>query len=144
MVCKNWKEKPLLSAQHIAKTHSFIHSTNVCMRSVAPSCHVWLFVTLDCSPPGSSVHGIFQARILEGVAISSSRGSSRPRDWTCVSCIGRRVLYHWTYWALFDPVPYLIWGMTRCRWSILSLKDSDLEQEIDIKIIIRKQCLVAC
>ena len=42
---------------------------------------------LERSPPGSSVHGIFQARILEWVAISSSRRSSRHRDWTCVSCI---------------------------------------------------------
>ena len=41
----------------------------------------------DCSPPGSSVHRILQARILEWVAISFSRGSSRPRDWTCISCI---------------------------------------------------------
>ena len=49
---------------------------------------------MDCSPPGSSVHGILQARILEWVAISSSRGSSRPRNQTHVSCIGRRVLYH--------------------------------------------------
>ena len=52
---------------------------------------------MDCSPPGSSVHGILQARILEQVAISFSRGSSRPRDRTYisyVSCIGRRVLYH--------------------------------------------------
>ena len=52
---------------------------------------------MDCSQPGSSVHGIFQARILECVAISFSRGSSRPRDWTRVpyiSCIGRQVLYH--------------------------------------------------
>ena len=40
---------------------------------------------LDCSPPSFSVHGILQARILEWVAIASSRGSSRPRDWTCVS-----------------------------------------------------------
>ena len=40
---------------------------------------------LDCNPPGSSIHGIFQARILEQVAISSSRGSSRPRDWIRVS-----------------------------------------------------------
>ena len=39
---------------------------------------------LGCSPPGSSVHGIFLAIILEGVAISFSRGSSWPRDWTCV------------------------------------------------------------
>ena len=42
---------------------------------------------VDCSPPGSSVHGILQARILEWVAISSSRGSSRPRDRTCISCL---------------------------------------------------------
>ena len=41
---------------------------------------------IDCSPPGSSVHGILQARILEWVAISSSRGSSWPGDQTCVSC----------------------------------------------------------
>ena len=50
---------------------------------------------MDCSPPGSSVHGIFQARILEWVAISFSRGTSPPRAWTWVSCIGRQVLYHW-------------------------------------------------
>ena len=50
-------------------------------------------ILLDRSPPGSSVHGIFQARILEWVAISSSRGSSPPRDQTqvsCVSCIAGR------------------------------------------------------
>ena len=45
------------------------------------------FNTMDCSPPGSSVHGILQARILEWVAIPFSRGSSQPRDWTWVSCI---------------------------------------------------------
>ena len=42
---------------------------------------------MGCGPPGSSVHGILQARILEWVAISSSRGSSRLRDWACVSHI---------------------------------------------------------
>ena len=42
---------------------------------------------LDCSPPGSPVHGILQATMLEGVAIPFSRGSSQPRDQTCVSCI---------------------------------------------------------
>ena len=41
----------------------------------------------ECSPSGSSVHGILQARILEWVAISSSRGSSQPRDQTCISCV---------------------------------------------------------
>ena len=60
----------------------------VCMRSVVPdSC-----IPMDCSPLGSSVHGIFQARILKQVAISSSSESSQPRDQThisCISCIGR-------------------------------------------------------
>ena len=46
-------------------------------------------------PRGSSVHGISQARILEWVPISFSRGSSRPRDWIPISCIGRQILYHW-------------------------------------------------
>ena len=49
----------------------------------------------DCNPPGSFVCGILQARTLERVAISFSRGSSPPRDQTpvsCISCIGRRVL----------------------------------------------------
>ena len=44
---------------------------------------------MNCSPPGSSGHGIAKARILEWVVISSSRESSQPRDWTCISCIGR-------------------------------------------------------
>ena len=47
---------------------------------------------MDCSLTGSSVNGISQARILEWVAISFSRGSSQPRDQTCISCIGRWVL----------------------------------------------------
>ena len=57
---------------------------------------------LGCSCSGSSVHGISQARILEWVAISYSRGSSWPRNWTClccVSCIGRQILYSCTTWG---------------------------------------------
>ena len=50
---------------------------------------------MNCSPPGPSVHGISQVRILEWVAISFSRESSWPRGWTCISCVGRLVLYHW-------------------------------------------------
>ena len=50
---------------------------------------------MDWSPPGSFVHGIPQARILEGVAISFSRGSSQTRNQTRVPCIGRRILCHW-------------------------------------------------
>ena len=63
--------------------------------------HVRLCNTMSCSPPGSSVQGISQARILEWITISSSRGSSRPREQTHVTCFsrtGRRVLYHWATW----------------------------------------------
>ena len=56
---------------------------------------VQLFATpMDCSPPGSFIHGIFQARILKWVAISFFKGSSPPMDWTPASCIGRQILYH--------------------------------------------------
>ena len=58
---------------------------------------------MDCSPPGSSVHGILQARMLEWVAISVSRGSSRPRDWTQVSRIAGRRFNLWaTILLLFN------------------------------------------
>ena len=50
---------------------------------------------MDCSPSGSSLHGILQARILEWVAVSSSRGSSQSRDWTQVSCIVGRLFTVW-------------------------------------------------
>ena len=58
---------------------------------------VWLFCNpMDCSPPGSSLHGVLQARILEWFAMPCSRGSSQPRHRTCVSYIGGRVLYCWS------------------------------------------------
>ena len=66
------------------------HSRPACL--LTQSCLI-LCDPMDCSPPGFSVHGILQARILEWVAISSSRGSSLPRDGTCVCCIDRWVLY---------------------------------------------------
>ena len=66
----------------------------VCARSAPQSCPT-LCDPMDCSPPsGSSVHGISQARILEWVDMSFSRGSSRPRGQTQVFCIGRWVPYH--------------------------------------------------
>ena len=49
---------------------------------------------MDCSPPGSSVHGLSQARTLEQVAVSFSSGSSRARDRTCIPCTDRQILYH--------------------------------------------------
>ena len=62
-----------------------------CISKIAQSCPT-LCDPVDCSPPGSSVHGILQARILEWVAISFSRGSSQPRDQTHVSRIAGRCL----------------------------------------------------
>ena len=63
---------------HLVNNHPIVHA---CL--VAQSC-LTLCDTIDCSLPGSSVHGIPQARIQEWVAISFSRGSSWPRDWTCL------------------------------------------------------------
>ena len=60
-----------------------------CCCLVAKSClTLW---PLDCSPSSSSVHGIFQARILEWVAASSSRGYSQPRDWIWVYCLADKL-----------------------------------------------------
>ena len=67
-----------------------------CMRAKSLQSCSTLWDAMDCSPPGYSVHGILQARILEWVAISSSRGSTWPRDLrtpeSYVSCTGRRCL----------------------------------------------------
>ena len=65
-----------------------------CSHSVTKLCPT-LCNPVNCSPPGSSVHGISQARILEWVVISFYGRSSQPRDWTSVSCMGRWILYHW-------------------------------------------------
>ena len=57
---------------------------------------------MGCSLPGSSLHGMIpQTRVLERIAIASSRESSQPRDWTCISCgscIGRQILCHQVTW----------------------------------------------
>ena len=59
---------------------------------------------MDCSPLDSFVHGILQARILERVAISFSRVSSWPRNWTEVSCIAGKFFTIWATWgALSEP-----------------------------------------
>ena len=65
----------------------------------------------DCGPPGSSVCGILQARILAWVAVSYSRGPSWPRGWThvsCISCIGRQILYYWVIWEALSIYTSLI------------------------------------
>ena len=61
---------------------------------VTQSCLI-LCDPMDCSTPGSSVHGILQARILEWSDISFSKGSSQPREWTWFSCIAGRFFTIW-------------------------------------------------
>ena len=65
-----------------------VHSTQSCPTLCNP---------MDYNPPGSSVHGVFLARILEWVAVSYSRGSSQSWDQVCISCIDR-ILYHCITW----------------------------------------------
>ena len=61
---------------------------SMCACELSGFSHVWLFAApMDCSPPGSSVHGILQVRLPEWVAIPSSQGSPRPRDGICVSYV---------------------------------------------------------
>ena len=78
--------------QCFALTISIECKVNVVVCLVAKSSPT-LCDPLDCSLPGSSVHGISQARILEWVGISFSRGSSWLRDWTHIFCIGRQIPY---------------------------------------------------
>ena len=81
---------------------------------------------MDCSPPGSSVHGILQARTLEWVTVSSSRGhnTSQPRDWTHISCSSRMVGRFFTatrearsqvvckyYTILYKGLEHWAWGI---------------------------------
>ena len=90
----------VFSQTSVVSTHSYLSFRRLmCRKKVFfPACvvHAQSCVTLrnpvNGSPPGSCVHGILQARILEWVAISSSRGSSQPRDQTHISCIGKQIL----------------------------------------------------
>ena len=114
----------------------------ICMYacSVTESC-LTLCNPMDCSPPGSSVHGTFQARVLEWVAISFSRGSSQTRDWTCVSCTAGGLFTCWvirealqTKIIQFKTKPKVLiqgWekedGLTESHWALsLQKPSSDL------------------
>ena len=81
----------------------------MCRRARSLQSCLTLCDPMDYSPPGSSVHGILQARILEWVAMLSSRGYSRARDQThvsCIPCIGRWVLDHSCHLA--SPLPVVV------------------------------------
>ena len=88
--------------------------------SVAPSCP-FLCESMDCSPPGFSVHGILQARILEWVAIPFFRGSSQPKYQTQVSCIAGGFF---TVWATREA-PRLEWVAISSRQGIFPTQGSN-------------------
>ena len=95
---KNWQKNYLSYSNNSGKQITLAITLTVCVK-FAQSCLTFCD-SMDCSPPGSSVHEILQARILEWFAMPFSRGSSWPRDRTCiscVSCIGRQILYHWRH-----------------------------------------------
>ena len=86
---------------------------------------------MDSITSGSSVHGIFQARILEWVAISSSRRPSWTRDRTrvsCVSCIGRWILYPWVPYAHHLPIP--LW-LSDGKFNYLQFENTNSETQRD-------------
>ena len=79
-----WKCLAVFNKQHVIAMKVKVLVTQLCLPLCEP---------MNCSPPGSSAHGILQGRILEWVVIPSSTGSSRPRDRTWVSCIAGQILY---------------------------------------------------
>ena len=91
MLCSQNQTPPKVDLQCL--NASWLHTQHLCCCLIAKF-YLTLCYSIDCSPPGSFVHGSSQARILEQVAISSSRGSFWTKDWTRVSCIGKRILYH--------------------------------------------------
>ena len=93
-------ECPYFPASWEMLRFNLVSSTNIIIKYLVTQACPTDCDTLDCSPPGFSVHGILQARILKCNAISYPRGSFQSRDQTsvscvsCVSCSGRQILYH--------------------------------------------------
>ena len=92
-----WKVQLELSSFPWFHRTNFSWSMKMELRLICAQLCLSLRSPMDCSPPGSSVHGILQARILEWVDIPYSRGPSQPKQQTCISCVScldRRILYY--------------------------------------------------
>ena len=132
-VCLGWAIKIFLFVhvlalfQHILYIYFNIYiqlymCVCVCVCVLIAQSYPILCDPMDCSLPGSSVHGILQARILESVAILFSKGSSQPRDWTQVSCIAGRFF---TIWAtreahiciIYTYIIYICLGKPMCVYT---------------------------
>ena len=126
--------------------------------------HAQLCLTLsnptDCSPPGSSVHGILQARILKWAAIPPSRGSSQPRDQTHVSCVSSISGRFFTHWATrevleidcqFSSVQSLgrVWlfatpWTAACQASLCIINSQSLLKLMSIESVMPSNHLILC
>ena len=114
------------------------HGTTESEKKVKSQSCLTLCDPVDCSLPVSSVHGIFQARVLEWVAISFSRGSSQPRDQTWVSHTAGR---HFTIWATGSKQekeyvkaiychPAYVTYMQSTSWEMLGWRKDKLESRL--------------
>ena len=117
--CNHLTKKQKHQIRQNTKDHKRLHVC-VCVCSVTQLC-LPLCVPRDCGPPGSSVLGIFKARIMEQFAISSPSRSSWPRDWIHISgifCNGRQIVYHCTIWEAF----------IRLLWKLQANKMDNLKE----------------
>ena len=108
--------------------------THTLLVLIAQSC-LSLCDPMDCSPPGSSVHGMSQAGILQWLAISFSRASSWARDRICIPCIGRWVLYHWATWKAPRDYTNVQWTSKKVPDTIRKSKQTNLSNFINNKIL---------
>ena len=90
----SWRKRDVSVHACVVCMYTYVYMS-VCVQLL--SC-VWLCDPMNLSLSGSSLHGILQAGIMEWAAISFSRGSSWPRDWTCLSYTGRWILHHCITW----------------------------------------------
>ena len=78
--------------------------------------------SMDCHPPGSSVHGILQERMLEWVAMPFSGISSQLRDWIGIPCTTGRFFTHWTTWDAPKDIPNFLTNRGLCGQGMLAVK----------------------
>ena len=115
------RRNAMINLNNVLKSRDITLVTKVCivqaMAFPVHACpvvhlHPILCNAMGCSLLNFSLHGIFPARTLESIPISSYSRSSQPRDQTCVSCIscfGKRILYHWAIWEVHDFSSSHVW-----------------------------------
>ena len=99
------------------------------------------------SPPGSYVHGILQARVLECVARPSSRGSSQPRDWTCISCGSFIRSRFFTTESSGKPIYHIDLVYNSNRWQFYDSQcfpGGTTGKEKTVKMLVPQSCFTIC